>query len=118
MDLTCPKCHGTMRQYERNNVTVDQCAECRGVFLDRGELEKLIDAEARWADQSQRYQPGQHPQAGQHPDPQHHPQPQYQPQPEYRPGYEQQPHGYQEQPYRRQYYKKHKRRSFLDELFD
>jgi Zn-finger nucleic acid-binding protein len=34
-----------MRTYERSGVTVDQCTECRGVFLDRGELEKLVDAE-------------------------------------------------------------------------
>lgn len=43
--LTCPKCGGEMRTYERNGVTVDQCGECRGIFLDRGELERLIDAE-------------------------------------------------------------------------
>jgi Zn-finger nucleic acid-binding protein len=43
--LTCPKCGGQMRSYERNGVTVDQCTECRGIFLDRGELERLIDAE-------------------------------------------------------------------------
>jgi Zn-finger nucleic acid-binding protein len=48
--LTCPKCHGHMRQYERNGVYVDQCADCRGIFLDHGELERLIDAEARWSD--------------------------------------------------------------------
>ncbi len=48
-DLTCPKCHSQMRQYERNGVYVDQCAECRGIFLDRGELERLIDAEASWS---------------------------------------------------------------------
>lgn len=34
-----------MRSYERNGVTVDQCGDCRGIFLDRGELERLIDAE-------------------------------------------------------------------------
>ena len=50
MSLTCPKCHGDMRQYERNGVHVDQCTECRGVFLDRGELERLIDAERAWTD--------------------------------------------------------------------
>jgi uncharacterized protein len=43
--LTCPKCGGQMRSYERNGVTVDQCSDCRGIFLDRGELERLIDAE-------------------------------------------------------------------------
>ena len=37
-----------MRTYERNGVHVDQCAECRGIFLDRGELERLIDAETAW----------------------------------------------------------------------
>ena len=34
-----------MRAYERSGVTVDQCGDCRGIFLDRGELERLIDAE-------------------------------------------------------------------------
>jgi Zn-finger nucleic acid-binding protein len=48
MELTCPKCHGPMRTYERNGVHVDQCTECRGIFLDRGELERLIDAENDW----------------------------------------------------------------------
>ena len=47
-ELTCPKCLGTMRQYERNGVVVEQCLECRGLFLDRGELEQLIAAETRW----------------------------------------------------------------------
>jgi Zn-finger nucleic acid-binding protein len=46
--LICPKCRGTMRTYERSNVTVDQCTECRGIFLDRGELEKLVDAEVAY----------------------------------------------------------------------
>jgi Zn-finger nucleic acid-binding protein len=49
--MTCPKCHGEMRQYERSGVTIDQCGECRGIFLDRGELEKLFDAEANWNQQ-------------------------------------------------------------------
>ncbi len=34
-----------MRGYERNGVTIDQCTGCRGIFLDRGELERLFDAE-------------------------------------------------------------------------
>lgn len=43
--LTCPKCGADMRSYERNGVTVDQCTACRGIFLDRGELERLVAAE-------------------------------------------------------------------------
>lgn len=34
-----------MRTYERNGVHIDQCGDCRGLFLDRGELERLVDAE-------------------------------------------------------------------------
>ena len=45
-ELICPKCQSPMRSYERNGVTVDQCTGCRGVFLDRGELERLVDAES------------------------------------------------------------------------
>jgi uncharacterized protein len=47
-DLVCPKCQGLMRTYERSGVTVDQCGDCRGIFLDRGELERLVDAEQGW----------------------------------------------------------------------
>jgi Zn-finger nucleic acid-binding protein len=47
-DLICPKCQGAMRTYERSGITLDQCADCRGIFLDRGELEHLVDAEQSW----------------------------------------------------------------------
>jgi Zn-finger nucleic acid-binding protein len=36
-----------MHSLERNGITIERCAECRGVFLDRGELDRLIDAESR-----------------------------------------------------------------------
>ena len=62
MELTCPKCQGTMRSYERNGVTIDQCSECRGIFLDRGELEKLVDAESSWSsERSERSSPRSEP---------------------------------------------------------
>jgi hypothetical protein len=41
-----------MHQYERNGVVIDQCGDCRGVFLDRGELERLAEAESRWAERT------------------------------------------------------------------
>jgi Zn-finger nucleic acid-binding protein len=41
--IACPKCRGEMITYERNGVQIDQC-ECSGIFLDRGELEQLIEA--------------------------------------------------------------------------
>ena len=49
--LTCPKCHGSMRTYERNGVHLEQCDSCRGVFLDFGELEHLTQLESRFAPQ-------------------------------------------------------------------
>ena len=56
-ELTCPKCQAPMRSYERSGVTVDQCTGCRGVFLDRGELERLVDAEGTYYDRIARGEP-------------------------------------------------------------
>lgn len=42
--LTCPVCQGAMREIERQGVLIDTCTQCRGVWLDRGELEKLAGA--------------------------------------------------------------------------
>lgn len=47
-ELTCPKCNGRMRTYARNGITIDQCTACHGIFLDRGELERLISAESSY----------------------------------------------------------------------
>lgn len=44
-ELKCPKCQAPMRSYERSGVTIERCSECGGVFLDRGELERLTQAE-------------------------------------------------------------------------
>ncbi len=60
MELTCPKCQGSMRTYERNGVHVDQCTECRGIFLDRGELERLVNAENSWHGSATSADPGRH----------------------------------------------------------
>ncbi|MFC5181451.1 TFIIB-type zinc ribbon-containing protein [Actinomadura harenae] len=44
--MHCPKCHGFMHTYNRNGIQIEQCANCRGVFLDYGELEALTRMEA------------------------------------------------------------------------
>lgn len=46
--LLCPKCQAPMRSYERSGVVVDRCTECGGIFLDRGELERLTEAETAY----------------------------------------------------------------------
>lgn len=41
--MKCPRCEqGALDERERDGITVDVCRSCRGVWLDRGELEKLI----------------------------------------------------------------------------
>jgi Zn-finger nucleic acid-binding protein len=52
--LICPKCRGEMHSYERNGVLIDQCEGCRGIFLDRGELERLWIAESAQRDEGDR----------------------------------------------------------------
>jgi Zn-finger nucleic acid-binding protein len=47
-DLLCPKDQAAMRSIERNGVTIERCSECGGVFLDRGELERLMQAETAY----------------------------------------------------------------------
>ncbi len=44
--MKCPVCNDIrMREVIKDNVLIDICPECKGVWLDRGELEKLIDGE-------------------------------------------------------------------------
>ena len=41
--MKCPRCETTgIAERDRDGVTVDYCPECRGSWMDRGELEKLL----------------------------------------------------------------------------
>ena len=42
----CPSCGGQLVQIDRSGVRIDACRQCRGVWLDRGELDKIIDRAA------------------------------------------------------------------------
>ncbi len=41
--MKCPKCSVTLLMTEKKDIEIDYCPECRGIWLDRGELEKLIE---------------------------------------------------------------------------
>lgn len=42
--MKCPVCKDvTLLMSEKNGVEIDYCPECRGIWLDRGELDKIID---------------------------------------------------------------------------
>lgn len=41
--MNCPVCGERLREVNRFNVEIDVCPGCKGVWLDRGELEKVIE---------------------------------------------------------------------------
>ena len=41
--MNCPLDNSNLVMSERNGVEIDYCPQCRGVWLDRGELDKIID---------------------------------------------------------------------------
>jgi Zn-finger nucleic acid-binding protein len=45
--MSCPVCHVPLTMSERQGVEIDYCPKCRGVWLDRGELDKIIERGAR-----------------------------------------------------------------------
>lgn len=86
--MPCPVCAVPLVMSERQGVEIDYCPQCRGVWLDRGELDKIIERSGREAPASHAAAP---------------------PPPPGAPWGGQQ--GYGHKPYKR-------RKSFLEELFD
>ncbi len=41
--MKCPSCNETLLMTEKRGVEIDYCPNCRGIWLDRGELEKIMD---------------------------------------------------------------------------
>ena len=41
--MNCPACNVVLTMTERQGVEIDYCPQCRGVWLDRGELDKIIE---------------------------------------------------------------------------
>lgn len=97
--MKCPHCKDKdLVMSERKDVEIDYCPDCRGIWLDRGELDKILEKSRE--DEAPRVQ------AQASPQPQHHPQQPYMPHPSQ--------HGGHHDP---RYYKK-RRKSFFEELFD
>jgi uncharacterized protein len=67
--MSCPICRVPLSMSDRQGIEIDFCPQCRGVWLDRGELDKIIErsgpaaAPARQAPPQTPY-PGQAPQYG------------------------------------------------------
>jgi Zn-finger nucleic acid-binding protein len=91
--MKCPNDSAVLVMSERSGIEIDYCPECRGVWLDRGELDKILD---RAADQAPPA-PAAAPAAQQYAEPR----------------YDDRSRGSQHQPYR-----KKKKESWLSELLD
>lgn len=92
--MNCPVCQVELRIAERQGVEIDYCPQCRGVWLDRGELDKIIDRSHALTEPSRRESP-QGPSEYRQPPPRSH-----------------------EPVHRHPMPAKHKRRNFLEEIFD
>jgi Zn-finger nucleic acid-binding protein len=100
--MNCPVCTTvTLQIAERQGVEIDHCPKCRGVWLDRGELDKLIDRSADLYP-AQAGRSGSHDRDDDHRDR----------------GDDSQPRGRSEDYHDRDYRGNRKRRGFLGELFD
>ena len=47
--MRCPSCGSRLIEVERSEILIDACPDCRGIWLDRGELDKLLERERRAA---------------------------------------------------------------------
>lgn len=52
--MKCPNCQETLVMTERQGIEIDYCPKCRGVWLDKGELDKIIEKSAA-ANSSQQF---------------------------------------------------------------
>jgi uncharacterized protein len=87
--MKCPSCTIDLVMSERQGIEIDYCPQCRGVWLDRGELDKIIERSAPAQSAPQQYtQPAPQPYRGEN--------------------YDHESHGH----------KKHRKKSFFGELFD
>lgn len=113
MIMKCPVCENTnLMMSERQGIEIDYCPQCRGVWLDRGELDKIIERSVVATPVSNVEQ--RNPVQAQ-PQPQAYPQQQPQSYPQQQRHQHQSSYGHQQQSHT---YLKKKKEGFLSELFD
>jgi uncharacterized protein len=86
--MRCPLDNASMREVPRRGVKIDVCPECRGIWLDAGEMEKMLEGAGDWEEEDFRRRERYHDR-------------------------DDDDHEYAKHPYGRK-----KRKSFLDDLFD
>jgi Zn-finger nucleic acid-binding protein len=91
--MACPHCRVPLVMSERQGIEIDYCPQCRGVWLDRGELDKIIERGLRDAAPAA-------------------------PPPAPSPAQQTYPPQYREPQYREPHYKHRKHKHWLSDLFD
>lgn len=86
--MLCPVCNSNLSLSEKQGIEIDYCPKCRGIWLDRGELDKIIERSNDYENKSEYRKRDV----------------EYKDDDDYK--------------YKTQGYHKHKRKSFLGELFD
>ena len=86
--MRCPLCNVPMREVPRRGVMIDVCPQCRGIWLEAGEMEKLLGYAETWEQEDFRAWERRH------------------------------DDDWEERVYERHPYGRKRRKSFLDELFD
>lgn len=106
--MNCPNCNETLVMTDRNGVEIDYCPKCRGVWLDRGELDKIIErSNAYFGGQDQAQQNQQVPPPSQP----------FQQRP-YDDDYYKKDRHYGDKHYNDPYYRHKKKKGFLGDFFD
>jgi Zn-finger nucleic acid-binding protein len=97
--MKCPNCNETLIMADRQGIEIDYCPSCRGVWLDRGELDKIVERSASYTQQpnTSDFNREERP----HSD-----------------SYKQQPYGNQQGHYNDPHYRHKKKKGFLSDFFD
>ena len=54
--MKCPSCNETLLMSDKKGIEIDYCPNCRGIWLDRGELEKIIERSADHYSKKENYE--------------------------------------------------------------
>lgn len=55
--MKCPSCNETLLMSDKNGVEIDYCPSCRGIWLDRGELDKILERANEHYSHKENYRP-------------------------------------------------------------
>ena len=49
--MQCPNCSNPVQEFKKCEVYIDYCPTCKGVYLDRGEIDKIANIQSRYEEE-------------------------------------------------------------------